>query len=122
MFSRFLAVTCTAALSLAGSASISAADDVRVLRLAAGVCPEGKAELVQWAGTTKGYASFAVPVGINKITGTCGSAQPALPAAYSQGFDDKISADHAAKERCLMSLPEGYSDCAIVANGFSRAK
>ena len=118
MTSRFLVLVGAAAV--ATSFTSAAAADVRVLRINTGICESARPDQIKWASLTEGYTSYAVPVAVNMLDGNCTAQGTTVPAAYAEGFTNKLEADEAAKARCLATLPEGYVGCAVVANGFNR--
>jgi len=120
MTSRFLVLVGAAAVATSFTSAPVAAEDVRVLRINTGICESARPDLIKWASVTEGYASYAVPVAVNKLDGNCTAQGTTVPAAYAEGFTNKLEADEAAKARCLATLPEGYVGCAVVANGFNR--
>ncbi len=97
-----------------------AAEKVRVLNVAQGVCESSKAEMVSWAAGIDGYGSYAVPVYPASVSIDCAEPAAVLPVGQSWGFDDQKAADIAALNECQANLPDGFDSCVLIGRSFDK--
>lgn len=89
--------------------------DARHLTVVDTVCENDKADIIDWAAGTEGYASLAVPQLPADVPQNCGVQNAEVVTGMATDFQNAESADKVALEICNASLLDGYGECYIIA-------
>ena len=89
--------------------------DARHLTVVEGVCENDKADIIDWAADTEGYASLAVPTLPANVDDSCSMQNPAVVTGMSNDFNSFEDSDKIALDICNAALLEGYGECVIIA-------
>lgn len=117
---RLSNIAATALFAIVSMSGAKAQDVQRVLSLTPYVCEAQKAYFIDWAGSTQGHASFAVPRIPARSDYSCDNPATGVPARYSFEYDSVRGADARALEDCNAVVPEGFRSCVIVARAYTR--
>ncbi len=89
--------------------------DARHLTVVDTVCENDKADIIDWAAGTEGYASLAVPQLPADVPQNCGVQNAEVVTGMATDFQSPETADKVALEICNASLLDGYGECYIIA-------
>ena len=89
--------------------------EARHLTVAETVCENDKADIIDWAAETEGYASLAVPQLPSDVADDCSVQNAQVVTGTATDFQTFEDSDKVALDICNAALLEGYGECFIVA-------
>ncbi len=89
--------------------------DARHLIVAESICENDKADIIDWAAGTEGYASLAVPQLPADVPQNCGVQNDEVVTGMATDFQSFEASDKVALDICNASLLDGYGECFIIA-------
>ena len=89
--------------------------EARHLTVAETVCENDKADIIDWAAETEGYASLAVPQLPADVPDNCGVQNAEVVTGTATDFQSFEDSDKVALDICNAALLEGYGEGFIVA-------
>ncbi len=89
--------------------------EARHLTVLESVCENDKADIIDWAADTEGYASMAVPSLPSGTSNDCSIQNPEVVTGLAEDFSGFEVSDKVALEICNASLLDGYGECFVIA-------